>query len=80
MDFYPDFFNVGENIEGNLSAIGLTENEMEERVRYVVSMLKSKYGLCVSAEVVTATLEEYQIPYLFLPRYMKDIIDELDVY
>lgn len=79
MDFMPDFFNIG-NIEGNLSAIGMLENDMEQRVREMVSDLKYRYGLCVPAYIVTQELQEREIPYDRLPQYMVDIIDELDVY
>lgn len=79
MDFYPDFFHVG-NIEGNLSAIGCAENDMEDRVRKMVSDLKYQYGLCIPTYKVTEELKARDIPYVLLPQYMKDMIDELDVY
>ena len=79
MDFYPDFFNIGGNLEGNLSALGLLEEDMELCVREMVDELKG-YGLCVPTELVTRKLEEYEIPYEMLPKYMKDMIDELDCY
>ena len=80
MNFYPDFFNVGENLEGNLSALGMTEEEMENEVRDMVNDLKLRYGLCVPAYVVTEEMHDRRIPYEHLPQYMRNIIDELDVY
>ena len=75
MNFYPEPFTVG-----NLSFIGMVEDDMENRVRDMVYDLKYKYGLCVPAYVVTEEMERREIPYEQLPGYMKDIIDELDVY
>ena len=64
----------------NLSAIGMLEDDMENRIRDMVKDLKNKYGLCVPAYVVTEELQYREIPYERLPQYMVDIIDELDVY
>ena len=75
MNFYPDPFEVG-----NLSTLGMVEDAMEDRVRDMVSDLKYKYGLCVPAYVVTEEMQRREIPYERLPRYMIDMIDELDVY
>lgn len=75
MDFFPNPFEVG-----NLSTLGMIEDAMEDRVRNMVSDLKYKYGLCVPAYVVTEEMQNREIPYEQLPQYMKDIIDELDVY
>lgn len=79
MNFTPDFFNVGENIESNLSALGLVTEDVENRVRAMVQELKG-YGLCVPAYLVTEKLDEYNIPYTELPQYLLDEIDELEVY
>lgn len=79
MDFYPNFFNP-ENIEGTMSAIGCAENDLEDRVRTMVSDLKYQYGLCVPSWVVTEELQARNIPYELLPWRIKEIIDELEVY
>lgn len=79
MNFTPDFFNVGENISGNLSALGLLEEDIEERVHAMVQELRG-YGLCVPAYLVTEKLQEYEIPYDQLPQYLIDEIDTLEVY
>ena len=79
MNFTPDFFNVGENIEGNLSALGLVTEDIENRVHDMVQELKG-YGLCVPAYLVTEKLDEYNIPYTELPQYLLDEIDTLEVF
>lgn len=75
MDFYPNPFEVG-----NLSTLGMAEEEMEERVRDMVADLKYQYGLCVPAYVVTEEMQRRGIPYEQLPGYMVEMIDDLDVY
>lgn len=79
MNFMPDFFNVGENVTGNLSALGLLEDDIEEKVHAMVQELQS-YGLCVPAYLVTEKLQEYGIPYDQLPQYLIDEIDTLEVF
>lgn len=80
MNFYPDFFHVGENIEGNLSALGMLETDMEFKVKDMVADLKYRYGLCVPSHIVTEELNKREIPYERLPQYLIDEIDSLDVY
>lgn len=79
MDFLPDFFNIGTNIEGNLSAVGMVENDLEDKIYAIVQELQG-YGLCVPAWMVTEKLEEYNIDYPMLPQYLKDELDLLEVY
>lgn len=75
MDFYPNPFEVGD-----LSTIGMIENDLEHHIRDMVKDLKLHYGLYVPAYIVSEELEKREIPYYILPQYMKDIIDELEVY
>ena len=75
MNFYPNPWEVG-----NLSTIGMVEDDIENRVRDMVKDLKLRYGLCVPAYVVTEEMYDRGIPYEYLPQYIKDIIDELEVY
>ena len=75
MNFYPNPWEVG-----NLSTIGMVENDMENRVRDMVNDLKYQYGLCVPVYVVTNELNRREIPYDSLPLYMINMIDELEVY
>ena len=75
MDFYPHPFEVG-----NLSTIGMVENEMEQKVWDMVEDLKYRYGLCVPLYVVEDEMRQREIPYELLPNHIREIIDELDVY
>lgn len=79
MNFTPDFLHVGENITGNLSALGLLEEDLAFKVHEMVNELKG-YGLCVPSYLVTEKLQEYNIPYAQLPQYLIDEIDSLEVY
>ena len=76
MNFYPQPFEVG-----NLSTIGMIENELEEKIWDMIEDLKYRYGLYVPSYIVTDEMHARNIPYELLPQHLKDIIDEeLDVY
>ena len=71
MDFYPNPFEVG-----NLSTIGMLENEAEDRVNRMINDIRNNYGYYIPARIVDEKIEEYEIPYVALPQWLKDKIDD----
>lgn len=65
---------------GNMTFLAVQEELIENVINdFVERIIVCRRGICASSEVVEF-LEENEIDYNLLPQYLKDKLDELDVY
>lgn len=73
-------FGVTPFEPGNIMYVGIQEELIENVINdFVERITLYRRGVCASSEVVEF-LEENEIEYPLLPQYLKDKLDELDVY
>ena len=64
-------------IPGDMATLAAIENDQESKVNDMVDMFR---GQTVPADEVTETMERLGIYYPWLPKWLKDRVDEIDVY
>lgn len=73
-------FGVTPFEPGNMLYVGIQEELIENVIDdFVERIVFCRRGICAASEVVEF-LEENEIDYNLLPQYLKDKLDEIDVY
>lgn len=65
---------------GNMLFVGLQEELIEETVNDAVDYIRREYGHSLPFAAMDTVIHEFDIDYNLLPQYLKDKLDEFDVY
>lgn len=77
VDLIPNPFQVG-----NIGMVSMYNDAQETNVNDMMNWIRRNYGFNVelSAATLTHLIDKFNIDYPNLPKYLKDVIDTIDVY
>ena len=64
---------------GNFSTIAAWENDQEMKVRQLLDYFKDSRWVYITSKDMDRAITMFGIDYLFLPQYLKDLIDTIDI-
>lgn len=66
-------------IVGDSATLAAWENDQEEKVYQMIDFFNDDRWTFITAEDIDEAMENFDIDYLNLPQYLKDLIDKIDI-